>query len=691
MTLVKWFALLWACCGSLCAARALYDLDLGGKLTDKVLTYSYLSDPVGIATGEYMGNSGIFVSSFLSHSIYFISISNSGHTADVVDPVKISGGEISVDRDGDVADASYAEPSRMVYDYSCNVLFVATRRAMSVRAVNFAFNEVTSLSDEDGEVISFGHPTQISEFPGMDVQAVDGDSLFVTNSRTLYRVSAPEGIPDEGYCTNILESPLVVEYASLSTYMSMNGYSEDAYVYSAAPDQSRSCVYVAISSHKNVILKVPFEYSESDDYIHVSRVAGDEGATWLGDTSLQQPPVSINGYAQSSSVKLAFPMHMQYDNTNQYLYWSECYPYAGEFLLGSLAVRRLSLITGEVDFYAGVDFTKDTKTYSYVGTEGGYVDGEVNVAEFRYPISIALSREEDNLGVPSGVLYVADRENDAIRRISNVVGTASPSSSFTPTSTPSISLPPTHRPTAHPTTSRPTISHQPTSTYSPSHVPTPLPTISIAPTFNPTKHPSRRPTLQPTRRPTNRPTKVKVVVEDVSLFHSMGLGSYHVTVGALVLSTFVGLFFAGVIVVSYMWRNSNSHMRLRTSDSVDSSRHDSASGGVEGSVNGIISRLLWGTAQYADNVDNGLEVSVVRTHSGDYEETDSSFDRQRGHSSIYSSVQEISGSYFSNSTFRGGSTETSDHRDHITSISETGQSRSSPMVVRSLGEGSDGL
>lgn len=205
-----------------------------------------------------------------------------------------------------------------------------------------------------------------------------------------------------------------------------------------------------------------------------------------------------------------------------------------------------------------------------MGTQGGYVDGEVNVAQFKYPISFALSREEDNLGIASGVLYVADRLNDAIRRVANIVDTPAPSISFAPTPVPTISFSPTEKPTRQPSSHRPTISMSPTFSVAPTPVPSMEPSYSVEPTFNPTKRPSKKPTPRPSHRPTLSPTKVQVIVEDVSLFQHLGLGTYHVTIGAMALSVVIGLFLAGMIVAGYIYRTRNPHRRLRTSD-LDSS------------------------------------------------------------------------------------------------------------------------
>lgn len=322
--------------------RYLYDLNLGGLLKDKVVTYSKLNDPVGVTAGVFQGDWGIFTSSFMSHSIYFISGRHAGSN-ELQYAQKISGGSDSIDLDGYFGHASYAEPSRLTYDDHCKYLFVGTRRSMKIRVMRMQHGDVKTCQS-DGNDLSLGSPPQFTEFPGIDVQSVEGEALYVTNSLQLFKISTADG---HNYCDDIITSAVVTEYGSLTRYMEVHGYGESARIYSVAPDSDRSCLYVAIGDGKNVILKIPMSSTAARDYASIFKFVGDESVTWSGDTSLQNPPVAINGFAQSSNdVKLAFPMHMQYDSQHNYLYWSECYPFAGEFLLGSLAIRRLSLITG---------------------------------------------------------------------------------------------------------------------------------------------------------------------------------------------------------------------------------------------------------------------------------------------------------------------------------------------------------
>jgi hypothetical protein len=332
-------------------SRILYDLNIGGLVTDSVLTYATLTDPVGIVVGQYQAVKGLFASSFFTHSIYFISLAQSGHTQMAISPVKISGGSDSVDLDGSLRSASYAEPSRMAYDSTCHYLFVTTRRTSKVRLVNLNQGSVTTLRTEDGQSeITYGQPSQYSLFAGLDIQNIDNQYLFVTVGNQLYRLSPAD--TSVSFCDALSSSsPAMIneQYGSVSKYLEMNNYGANARVASVAPDSGRGVLYVAICDQKNVILKVPTDATSARDYLLVSRLLGVESFSWFGDTSTQQPPLSTNGYAQqsgNSAVKLSFPTHLQFDQHNQYLYWSEAFPYAGDFLLGSLAIRRLSLISG---------------------------------------------------------------------------------------------------------------------------------------------------------------------------------------------------------------------------------------------------------------------------------------------------------------------------------------------------------
>lgn len=328
------------------AKRELYDLYDDGLVRDRVKTYAAITDPVGIVSGHYNGHRGLFVSSFVTHSIYFVSSEHEAHESPdtIENALRISGGSDSIDMDGSFRYASFAEPSRMAYDEHCKMLFVGTRRSMRIRVMRMDHGDVKTCSSEGGEDLSLGSPPQFTEFPGMDVQSDEGRAVYVTNSQQLFKVSTAD---EHHFCEDIVDKAVVTEYTSLTKYMLMNNYGDRARVYSVAPDSSRGCLYVVISDEKNVILKIPMESVQGKDYTNIVKLVGDESKTWSGDTSQQNPPISVDGYAQSDTdVKLAFPMHLQFDDEHSLLYWSECFPFAGSFLLGSLAIRRMNLING---------------------------------------------------------------------------------------------------------------------------------------------------------------------------------------------------------------------------------------------------------------------------------------------------------------------------------------------------------
>ena len=196
-----------------------------------------------------------------------------------------------------------------------------------------------------------------------------------------------------------------------------------------------------------------------------------------------------------------------------------------------------------------------------MGTHGGYVNDVVSAAEFRYPISIAYFEDDmrnsrDSHREGEGSVYVADRFNNAIRRVAVVVNTYSPTA---------VHGDPTSSPSRFPTP-RPTISQEPTATYYPTLAPTSVPSLSIAPTSHPSKRPTRRPTMKPT---TMEPTSASVWVQDKSILNTLGFGTVHVSVGMYVLSAFIGVLASSFIVLAYTHRYINPHTHLRTSDDID--------------------------------------------------------------------------------------------------------------------------
>jgi hypothetical protein len=324
--------------------RFLYDRAREDNLVLKVRTYSTIVDPVGISVGEYANSKGLFVSSFETNSISFISLQHEGHTQQQMEAVTISGGTYNIDSDGSFDTASFAEPSRLTFDDKCQLLFVVCKKNRVIRVLNFKNQSVQTLHTDQDTVLTFASSDQYQlNFPDFDIQSVAGDSLYVTDTTTLYRVVASD---QEDYCDSIASSATLAPYYSLSHYMQIHEYPSNARIFSVLPDEARSFLYVAIGEGKNVILRIPMDAVYSNQYASIAKIVGNEGSSWSGLATTQTPPVATNGNAYQDITTLAFPMHLQMDRDTDSLFWTECYPYVGEFLLGSLTVRRLGLSTG---------------------------------------------------------------------------------------------------------------------------------------------------------------------------------------------------------------------------------------------------------------------------------------------------------------------------------------------------------
>lgn len=490
-----------------------------------VSTLVTFHDPIGIEWGKYNGYDGVFVSSFSSHSIKFLY----EHNSRVVSANIISNSADNID--GSLSHGSVADPSRMFYDDTIHTLFVASRRDSTIRVIDLNSHTISTMQSQSQQIVDFGDPSQYSEFPGMDVQGISGQGLFVSDTTSVYAIGA------DNY-RDISTSASISKYSSVTRFMEINNY-QDMRIYSIAPDSNHHLLYISVSHSNNVILSVPISAYEGSHYIDVVQVAGSSIA-WSGSTDLQSPPRAEDGYFNAAS--LAFPMHLRYHRSTNSLYWSEAYPYVGDYLLGSLAIRKMTLSSGYVETVVGVDYSKDTSTYGYIGTTGGYADGSAISSAFRYPISISFSPDEEQLAI-------ADRYNNAVRvAAADALSLVSSHPSLRPTLHPTHipTLFPSPRPTPYPTrSSRPTVSHLPTA------LPTLHPSVSIAPTFNPTPRPTRKPSIGPSKAPSPAPTKVRVVVDDVSFFHRIGLGHVHVDAGMIVISTAIGFFCGGSIIVAY--------------------------------------------------------------------------------------------------------------------------------------------
>lgn len=326
--------------------RSLYDHSIEDNLALKVHTYATMVDPVGIAVGEYLDVKGLFVSSYQMNAISFISLQHYGHTKEM-ETETISGGVYNIDSDGDINTASYAEPTRLSYDKECKMLFVACNRNKVIRVLNFKDNTVSTLQTDQNDIVTFESSGlyQLS-LPGFDIQSVAGDSLYVTDMTQLHRVVSTA---HESYCDSIASSAALITYHSLAYYMQLHEYPSNSRISSVVPVEGKNMLYVAISDGMNVILTVPTGAVYSNQHADISRLVGNAGLSWSGLTNTQYPPVATNGYAREGAVTLAFPMHLQLCGDGRTLWWTECFPYAGEFLLGSLAVRRIDIDSGMIE------------------------------------------------------------------------------------------------------------------------------------------------------------------------------------------------------------------------------------------------------------------------------------------------------------------------------------------------------
>jgi hypothetical protein len=213
--------------------------------------------------------------------------------------------------------------------------------------------------------------------------------------------------------------------------------------------------------------------TKSADEIKV--LLGDETLLFQGNVIGTPPPVSQNGNINNqmssdgtitsgaANILLSFPLHLRLSYLGDTLYFSEGYPTTsdGQYLFGSLSIRRYRITTGEVDTYCGVDFSNNPfneSHYNLIGSVGGYLDTEITSALFKYPMSIAVvptdteldSKDDKNKNpnneiVAFHVIYVADQSNGAIRKIYPTMDTASP------TILPTTFYPPSLQPTSSPT------------------------------------------------------------------------------------------------------------------------------------------------------------------------------------------------------------------------------------------------
>lgn len=386
-----------------------------------------ISNPSGVEMGYYKGKYGCFVTSPKLQAIYFVDITTYTHALVAGTPY------ISGSFDGQLLHSTFEGPTRMAYDATNLRLFVTERKSGLVRVLDFVSDQTKALVSPDNSIIRFERTVQSSSiFPGLDIQ-ISGSNLFVVDTLKLYSISSASS-----NLNDISNGAVVKEYTSLTDYFNMNAYPISATlrscIYSVAPDEKRKVLYVGVSYAKNVILRVPMNIAEP--YTSISVLAGDDSVTYHGNTGGYSPPTSNNGniYDTPSSVRLAFPVHVRLVGDTSTLLFAEAYPTTdfGDFLFGSLTIRRLDIESGNVDTYCGVDFSgTNTSLYKTIGSAGGYNDGPIWSAEFAYPMTLTVLRANaDNKAksetTPFYSIVVADYSNNAVRFVAPFMDTAAP-------------------------------------------------------------------------------------------------------------------------------------------------------------------------------------------------------------------------------------------------------------------------
>lgn len=613
---------------------------VSSQYQEVVHTVADIEDPVGLAYGVFNGDSGLFVSSFSLHDVFFFTHEQLSKYSPVHHPALtriVSGGQNDVNIDGSFDTASFADPSRMDYDEERNVLYVASRLTMTIREVDFNSKVVSTISDNSGTELMFSlSDSHFSDFPGLDIQLSNSELMFVANSKEVFKITRDGSVYQK------------IKFDSVDEYLKYKDYPYSACnIYSVAPDNRNKILYITVSEAKNVILRVPFGRTNELEAPYVLLVTGVEQHTWDGlGTAF---PSIISG--TSEATVLGMPMHLQYDAVDNLLIWSEGVPAMDGVMVGSLMIRQLDLSTADqmTSDVAGVNaFDHSPIDYNtYMGSYGGYEDGIASLAAFKYPISIEYAKSTIGNSVSSPVIYVADRWNNAIRRVDREVYTASPSITFSPTRSPTISLRPTRGPTRSP--SRPPVTYVPTMWPSRSMSPTtrfrptPLPTEPDPPAVVPTSRPSHihvigRPTKQPTHNPTE-PVAVEIRYEDHSAFGNMGFGQGGVGSIDIFLATLLGLLLAALIVLFLVMKDRAAKRQARrakkklvmrlddddSDDSDDDDRWDNSrpAGDIRPRPSGVLGSLYgawdlaagYWSAAVGDAGSSGLSVSFSDSSS----------------------------------------------------------------------------
>ena len=479
-------------CDELELSRSLYDLNLPDKKSVNVTTIvRNLNTPVGIACGKFKGKTGVFVSSYGTSTINFVTTNLACERSGNCAMEWVAGKGVSGVTDGAFNVATFADPSRMVYVESLNTLIVTDRANGYVRYLDFNSQVVGTVMKATGGRVSLLGSAVSDSNPELDIK-VNGEYIYVSDSQNVYNITG-----DDGTLSRAFSYAVQRRYTALKNWQLANDYditTRKVFVSSIAINNQNKVMYVAYTFARSAIVVTPLEPTSSASITILSS----DGVVYNIPQTYPRPR---NGNLFSAKVSgfalVTFPMHLHYDPDDNVLYWVEVYSHlsAGTSVgaLGAVAVRRLKFSSNEVDYYAG-----DEGTFrNILGRTTGFRDGYSNRAQFSYPMSLAFYGSTGALGT-GPQLYVSDYGNSAIRRVATVVNTGAPTLSPTisrqPTPAPSVSVPPSSAPTVRPS-------------YSPSLSPTAAPSVH-SPTFIPT---TSSPTVDPTPSPTSSPTTAPTV------------------------------------------------------------------------------------------------------------------------------------------------------------------------------------
>jgi hypothetical protein len=426
-------ATVWLACSLNNDVRELYDLDLPDSKVVKVsTTASGISTPMGVAVGHFQGKDGVFYSSYSQSDIWFITTNKQCELAGTCAKTRVAGTGFAGVDDGPVATSSFIDPSRIMYMDDLNILVVADRGSGTIRYVSFDDSTVGTMKTSSGTKLQLVGNQVSDNSPELDIKR-SGNYFYACDTKYVYNITG-----DDQSLARSFNYGVIKKYTALASWQAANDYEsvDKVFITSIAIDTVRNRLYVSYTFSRSAILVMPLELKSPSDI----QVLSSDGVLYRVPLTYPRP---VNGklYSTVSSemAVITFPCSMYYDENDDILYWTEVYPtsVSGSYAVGAVAVRRLKFSTGMIDYYAG-----DTGTFrATLGRPTGYVDGASDIAMFKYPVTIGFhsSMGTENTGP---MMYIADYNNGAIRKVSTIVDTPSPTLSPTysvrPTPAPSV-------------------------------------------------------------------------------------------------------------------------------------------------------------------------------------------------------------------------------------------------------------